>query len=88
MLEIFRDEQRTYWRHTKLRVFSSLLLFLVPVLILPLYIESLNNYQILGFPLGYLVVGHGVWIFAFSTIITYNKQQDAIDHWYCANEDV
>ena len=87
MLNKNRKEQKPYWRYTKFQIFASILLFLALVFILPLYVESLNRHKFLGFPLGYFMVGHGLWIIAIFTIATYINRQDAIDHWHGANED-
>jgi len=87
MTNLEKDERKPYWRHTKLQIFFSLLPFLILVFVLPIYAESMNHNKFLGFPLGYFMAGHGLWIIAIFTIATHVNRQDAIDHWHGANED-
>ncbi len=87
MLNIEREEQKPHWRYTKFQLLAGLLPFLILVLILPYYADDLNQHKFLGFPLGYFMVGHGLWIIAIFTITTHINRQDAIDHWHGANED-
>ncbi|MEO1609417.1 MAG: sodium/substrate symporter small subunit [Pseudomonadota bacterium] len=87
MPKLEREERKPYWRYTKLQVVISLLPFLLLVFVLPIYAENMNDEKFLGFPLGYFMVGHGLWIIAIFTIATHINRQDEIDHWHGANED-
>ncbi len=84
---IERKERKPYWRHTKWQMLTSLLPFLLVLIVLPLYADRLNG-RMLGFPLGYFLACHGVIIIAIVTVTSYVNRQDAIDHWHGANEDV
>ena len=84
---IEQDERKPYWKYTKLQVIVSLLPFLILVFVLPIYADSMNHNKFLGFPLGYFLAGHGLWLIAIFTLATYINRQDAIDHWHGANED-
>ena len=50
-----RKERKPYWRHTKWQMLASVVPFLVLIIVLPLYAESLNTERFLGFPLGYFL---------------------------------
>ncbi len=81
------SERKPYWRHTKWQMLASLIPFLTLMIVLPLYIDVLNSNKFLGFPLGYFMMGHGLFLIALFTVATFINRQDAIDHWHGANED-
>ncbi|MGE3917060.1 MAG: DUF4212 domain-containing protein [Hyphomicrobiaceae bacterium] len=85
---IERKERKPYWRHTKWQMLTSLVPFLVTLIVLPLYAEQLNARKFLGFPLGYFLACHGLVGIAMLTVFSYINRQDAIDHWHGANEDL
>jgi len=87
MFNLDQQERKPYWRYTKFQLLISLVPFLLLVFVLPIYAESMNHNKFLGFPLGYFIAGHGIWIIAIFTIAAHINQQDAIDHWHGANED-
>jgi putative solute:sodium symporter small subunit len=82
-----RKERKPYWRHTKWQMLASVVPFLVLIIVLPLYAESLNTERFLGFPLGYFLSAHGIAIIAVFTVASFVNRQDAIDHWHGAHED-
>ncbi len=82
------DERKPYWRHTKWQMMISIVPFMVLAIILPAYAEQLNSNKFLGFPLGYFLAGHGLWLIGLFTVAAFVNQQDAIDHWHGANEDM
>jgi putative solute:sodium symporter small subunit len=84
---IERNERKPYWRHTKVQMLTSLLPFVVAIVVLPLYADALNDKRVLGVPLGYFLVCHGLIVIAFVTIAAFVNRQDAIDHWHGAHED-
>ena len=65
---IERNERKPYWRHTKVQMLTSLLPFVVAMIVLPLYADALNDKRILGMPLGYFLACHGLIVIAFVTI--------------------
>lgn len=83
-----RNERKPYWRHTKTQMLTTLLPFVGAMIVLPLYSEALNDKRVLGIPLGYFLVCHGLMIIAFVTIALFVNRQDAIDHWHGAHEDL
>jgi putative solute:sodium symporter small subunit len=85
---IERKERKPYWRHTKWQVISSLLPFLLTLIVLPLYANDLNAKRFMGFPLGYFLACHGLVLIAIVTVFSYINRQDAIDHWHGAHEDL
>ena len=87
MAPIEREERKPYWRYTKWQMLASAVPFLVVICVLPMYAEELNARKLMGFPLGYFLAGHGIWLIALFTIATFVNRQDAIDHWHGANED-
>ena len=85
---IERKERKPYWRHTKWQMLVSLLPFLVVLVVLPLYAGQLNSNKILGFPLGYFLVCHGLILIAMITVVTFVNRQEALDHWHGAHDDM
>lgn len=81
------EEQKPYWRHTKLQMLASLLPFLLVLIVLPLYVDRLNSNKFLGFPLGYFMIGHGLLLLAIFTVASFNNRQDAVDRWHGASEE-
>lgn len=80
-------ERKAYWFHTKWQMAASLVPFLVVMLVLPFYADKLNSNKFLGFPLGYLLVLHGIILIGAVTVAGFINQQDSIDHWHGAHED-
>jgi putative solute:sodium symporter small subunit len=80
-------ERKRYWRDTKWQMVATLAPFLLAVLVVPLYAEALNSKRVLGMPLGYFAVCHGLLVVAAIVIASFVNRQDAIDHWHGANED-
>ena len=85
---IERKERKPYWRHTKWQMLTSLLPFLLTLVIFPIYADRLKSNKVLGFPLGYFLVCHGLILIAVVTVFAYGNGQDSIDHWHGANEDM
>jgi putative solute:sodium symporter small subunit len=84
---IERNERKPYWRHTKVQMLTSLVPFVVAMIVLPLYADALNDKRILGIPLGYFLACHGLIVIAFVTIAAFVNRQDAIDRSHGAHED-
>jgi putative solute:sodium symporter small subunit len=82
------SEHKAYWRNTKVQMLTSLVPFLLVLIVLPLYAEVLNGMRIFGIPLGYFLACHGLLIIAFVTVAVFVNRQDAIDHWHGAHEDI
>ena len=88
MVMIEWSEHKAYWRNTKMQMLTSLVPFLLVLIVLPLYAEVLNDMRIFGIPLGYFLACHGLLIIAFVTVAVFVNRQDAIDHWHGAHEDI
>jgi putative solute:sodium symporter small subunit len=88
MVMIEWSEHKAYWRNTKVQMLTSLVPFLLVLIVLPLYAEVLNGMRIFGIPLGYFLACHGLLIIAFVTVAVFVNRQDAIDHWHGAHEDI
>ncbi|MEZ5851673.1 MAG: DUF4212 domain-containing protein [Hyphomicrobiaceae bacterium] len=84
---IERKERKPYWRHTKWQMLTSLVPFLVIMVVFPIYAGRLNGFKFLGFPLGYFLACHGLVLIAIITVCVFVNRQDALDHWHGANED-
>ncbi|MEL6373797.1 MAG: sodium/substrate symporter small subunit [Pseudomonadota bacterium] len=84
---IQNKERKPYWRHTKWQMLATLVPFLAVLIALPLYAGPLNSNKFLSFPLGFLMVGHGIVLIAIFTIASFVNRQDAVDHWHGAHED-
>lgn len=85
---IERKERKIYWYHTKWQMIASLVPFFIVLIVLPFYADKLNSSKFLGFPLGYLLVLHGIVIISVITVASFVNRQDAIDHWHGAHEDL
>lgn len=81
-------ERKPYWRHTKWQMVATLLPFLIGLLVVPHYADSLNAKRILGMPLGFFVLCHGLLVVAVVIAAVWVNRQDAIDRWHGAQEDV
>ncbi len=81
-------ERKPYWRHTKWQMVATLAPFILALTVVPLYVDALNSKRILGIPLGYFLICHGMLILAAVVVATFINRQDAIDHWHGANEDI
>lgn len=82
-----RKERKPYWRNTKWQMLASLVPFLVAITVLPLYSDPLNGQRFLGFPIGFLLSAHGIFVISLATVASFVNRQDAIDHWHGAHED-
>lgn len=85
MLE--RREHKPYWRHTKFEMLARLIPLLLVLIVVPFYAERLNHNKLLGFPLGFLMAGHGLLILSIITVASSVNRQDAVDRWHGALED-
>ena len=85
---IERKERKPYWRHTKRQMLTSLLPFLITLIVFPFYAHQLNTMRFLGFPLGYFLVCHGIILIAIATVSLFVNRQDALDRWHGAHEDI
>ncbi|MGE3065603.1 MAG: DUF4212 domain-containing protein [Hyphomicrobiaceae bacterium] len=83
-----RRERKPYWQHTKWQMIASLVPFLLALIALPLYADSLNDKRVLGAPLGYFLACHALLVIALATVALFVNRQDAIDHWHGAHEDL
>ena len=81
-------ERKPYWSHTKWQMFATLAPFILAIVVVPLYADGLNNKRVLGIPLGYFLICHGVIVIAAALVASFVNRQDAIDHWHGANEDI
>lgn len=81
-------ERKPYWRHTKWQMVATLAPFLATIIVVPMYADALNAKRILGAPLGYFLLCHGLLLIAAIVTASWVNRQDAIDHWHGANEDL
>jgi putative solute:sodium symporter small subunit len=81
-------ERKPYWRHTKWQMAATLLPFLLAVLVIPFSVGQIDSRRVLGIPLGYFLVCHGVLVIAAIVMATWANRQNEIDRWHGANEDL
>jgi putative solute:sodium symporter small subunit len=81
-------ERKPYWRHTKLQMAATLLPFILGLVVVPFYADALNTKRVLGAPLGFFILCHGMLTIAAVITAVWVNRQDAIDHWHGAHEDV
>ena len=72
----------------QVQMLTSLLPFLVALIVLPLYADASTTSAILGIPLGYFLACHGLILSSPSSRRRFVNRQDAIDHWHGAHEDI
>jgi putative solute:sodium symporter small subunit len=80
-------ERKPYWRHTKLQMAATLVPVLIGLLVLPLYAEVLNAKRVLGIPLGFFLLCHGLLVIVAIVAFAWVNRQDAIDRWHGAGDD-
>ena len=68
-------ERKRYWRDTKWQMVATLAPYLLAVLLVPLYAESLNSKRILGMPLGYFAVCHGLLVIAAVVMMRFDSSE-------------
>jgi putative solute:sodium symporter small subunit len=86
MLE--RSQRRPYWQATKWTMVITLVPLLAVIIVVPLFAEKLNSNPFLGFPLGYFMCAHGLFILALAGVSTFIGRQHAVDQLHGAQEDV
>ncbi len=74
------DIERKHWSRTSALNWIVLLLWFVFAFLAPWYAKELDQYQFLGFPLGYYMVVQGSLIAFVLLIFIQNWIQDGIDN--------
>jgi putative solute:sodium symporter small subunit len=85
MLE--RTERRPYWRATKWSMAATLVPLLLVTILLPIFADKLNSNPFLGFPLGYFMCAHGIFVLSLAAVAAFVSRQHAIDQLHGAQED-
>ncbi len=79
---------KLYWLATR-RLAVVLIVFSLAVMSGSLFFsERLDAFHLLGFPVGVLVMGQGVVIFAIAVMFWFVGSQQSVDTAYGANEDI
>lgn len=73
------EQQRRHWSQTSALNWIVLLIWFVFAFVVPWYAKELNQYEFLGFPLGYYMVVQGSLIVFVLLIFIQNWIQDGID---------
>ncbi len=81
------ETERTYWSRTSTLTGVILILWFIFSFVIPWYAAELDQYQFMGFPLGYYMVVQGSLIAFVLLIFIQNWIQDGIDRAAGYNED-
>jgi putative solute:sodium symporter small subunit len=81
-------ERRPYWRHTKWQMVATLVPFLIAVVVLPLFVGNIETARVLGSPLGFFLICHGLIVISGVVTAVWVNRQREIDRWHGANEDL
>lgn len=73
------EKERKHWSRTSALNWVVLVLWFIFSFIIPWYARELNDYQFLGFPLGFYMVAQGSLIAFVLLIFIQNWIQDGID---------
>lgn len=73
------ERERKYWSRTSTLTYIVLILWFIFAFVAPWYAAELNDYQFLGFPLGFYMVVQGSLIAFVLLIFIQNWIQDRID---------
>ncbi len=81
------DRKRRHWDKTRNLTIVILILWAIFAFVLPWYAHALNQYQFIGFPLGFYFTAQGSLIAFVVLIVVQNWFQDKIDDEYGMHED-
>ena len=87
MQNALSEKEQKYWSRTSALNWFILLLWFVFAFLAPWYAAELNQYNFLGFPLGYYMVVQGSLIAFVLLIFIQNWIQDGIDSSAGYNQD-
>jgi putative solute:sodium symporter small subunit len=76
-----------YWNKTKNLMFVMLALWVFFGYVVHMFVTSLNNIVILGFPLGFYMAAQGSLIAFVVMLFWFARRQNAIDEEYGVAED-
>lgn len=80
MASLTPEQRKSYWRYNVgLTIVLLLIWFVVAFLFGGLFAETLNEVEILGFPLGYYVAAQGAIVVFLVETVVYAKLMNAID---------
>ena len=73
------QDRVSYWNATKRLMFIMLALWVFFGFIIHMFVSTLNNIVILGFPLGFYMAAQGSLVVFVALIFWFARRQDAID---------
>ena len=77
----------SYWNKTKSLMYVMMALWVFFGFIIHMFVNSLNDIVILGFPLGYYMAAQGSLIAFVIMLFVFAKRQNAIDEEHGVAED-
>lgn len=83
-----QQREDTYWRRTSGLMWTMLVLWIFFGFVVHMFVNSLNEIKILGFPLGFYMAAQGSLIAFVAMLFIFAKRQDAIDRQEGVAEDV
>lgn len=81
------NDRVAYWNKTRRLMFVMLGLWVFFGYVIHMFVTSLNNIVILGFPLGYYMAAQGSLIAFVVMLFWFARKQNAIDEEYGVAED-
>jgi len=82
-----QPDRVAYWNKTKNLMFVMMALWLFFGFIVHMFVGSLNNIIIFGFPLGYYMAAQGSLIAFVIMLFVFARRQNAIDEEHGVAED-
>lgn len=77
----------SYWNKTKSLMITMMILWVIFGYVVHMFVGSLNNIVILGFPLGYYMAAQGSLIVFVVMLFVFASKQNAIDEEHGVAED-
>ena len=73
------DRTERYWYRTRRLTFTLLVLWLVVTFALTWFARDMNQFVVLGFPLGFYMAAQGALVIYLAIIWWYNRQMKKLD---------
>ena len=80
--------RRPYWLETRRLMVFVLMTCAVLLLCGLVFVDQLNGFTFIGFPVGYFLLAHGFIMVGFALFVWNGHEQDYIDHRHGTHEDI
>ncbi len=83
-----RSKHGSYWIGTRVLILSVLTTFFVCLVSALIFLSAMDKYELIGFPLGYLILSNGLIILAVGLVFWFVDRQHRLDHKHRMIEDI